>query len=68
MLDLIVVKICLEISILFSPFQALCEWIAPHLPAVHTVTIEKMLPTLWLFSIKESYRGVADHFGVDKGE
>lgn len=49
-------------------FQTLCEWIAPHLPAERTVSVEKkMLATLWVLSNKESYRGVADRFGLSKG-
>ena len=40
----------------------------PHFPPDKGVTVEKkLLSTLWLLGNQESYRGVADRFGISKG-
>ncbi|KAK7474793.1 hypothetical protein BaRGS_00033974 [Batillaria attramentaria] len=49
-------------------FEVLCQWLAPYLPTEKTLSHEKkLLATLWLLGNPESYRGVADRFGIHKG-
>ncbi|XP_070188164.1 putative nuclease HARBI1 [Littorina saxatilis] len=49
-------------------FEELCEWIGPHLQSSRSISVEKkMLATIWLVGNMESFRSVADRFGVNKG-
>ncbi|XP_070198716.1 uncharacterized protein [Littorina saxatilis] len=55
-------------SVKSVPRKTLCQWVAPHLPPERSVTVEKkLLATVWLLANKETYRGVADRFGMNKG-
>ena len=47
--------------------QALCQWIAPHMVTGQLSVEKKLLASLWLLANRESYRGVADRFGVNRG-
>ena len=49
-------------------FQELLEWIAPSLPKERTISAEKyLLATLWFLGNTETYRSVADRFGLSRG-
>ena len=49
-------------------FQLLCQDLALRLPSTRGIdTTTRVLGTIWLLSNQESYRGVADRFGMNKG-
>ena len=54
----------------FCFFQILCATVSPAMTCrVHSMTVEKkMLALLWLLGNQESYRSVADRFGISKGK
>ncbi|WAR16241.1 HARB1-like protein, partial [Mya arenaria] len=52
----------------WSTFEDLCKTVGPLMVKERYLTVEKrLLATVWLLSNQESYRGVADRFGLSKG-
>jgi hypothetical protein len=49
------------------PLQELCKVIAPLVCNKYIAAEKKMLATLWILATPESYRSVADRFGMSKG-
>ena len=60
---------CLSMLTVFPfSFQLLCQDLALRLPSTRGIdTTKRVLATIWLLSNQESYRGVADRFGMNKG-
>lgn len=48
-------------------FQELVQLMGPHLTTRNVPVAKKLLSTLWLLGNKESFRGVADRFDLNKG-
>ncbi|KAL5017911.1 hypothetical protein ScPMuIL_003633 [Solemya velum] len=48
-------------------FQMLCECLGPILTERKLSLEKKLLSTMWLLANQESYRGIADRFGISKG-
>ena len=60
--------LCMHEEMSFGLFQILCQDLGPHLNQCDEPALElRILATLWLLANKESFRGVADRFGVSKG-
>ncbi|XP_052264182.1 putative nuclease HARBI1 [Dreissena polymorpha] len=51
-----------------STYQELCEAVAPFMVRERSMSVDKrILATLWMLGNQESYRSVADRFGISKG-
>ncbi|XP_060560834.1 putative nuclease HARBI1 [Ruditapes philippinarum] len=51
-----------------TTFEELCMQVSPLMNQERTVTVDKkLLATLWILANPESYRSVADRFGMSKG-